>query len=212
MANELFSTATARSYDKEQLKSTTTYPDATITAKHAAIKTRFERIIGVALSSTAYTEYYDGDGTDTLYLNHHQPWADATPSPVTLTSVTIIATDNTETAFTTAELADVVKYPDKLVRRSGVFVSGNRNVKIVFTCGYTTVPEDIKQAALEVIIMSPPDGLVPSNVSGYATDGSDGQINWSKVKDPARGRWFGKEAVDAVLRYHRDIESLPGIS
>jgi hypothetical protein len=42
-------------------------------------------------------------------------------------------------------------------------------------------------------------------------DGTDGTINWSRVKDPARGRYYGNESIDAVLRYHRDLETLPGI-
>jgi hypothetical protein len=53
---------------------------------------------------------------------------------------------------------------------------------------------------------------VPVNVSSYATDGQDGQINWSKVKDESRGRYYGNNTVDEVLREHRSRETLPGIS
>ena len=212
MAGELFDVATARAFDKGQLSNTAVYLDAAITAKEIAIRAKFERIIGVALSAKAYTECYDGDGTSTLYLNHHMPWADATPSPVTLTSVTVIATDNTETAFTVAELANVVKYPHKLVRRSGSFPRGVRNIKVAYTAGYTTCPEDIKQAALQVLHLQPPDGLIPGSIPSMVIDGTDGTINWSRVKDSAKGRWYGNEAIDSVLRYHRDIETLPGIA
>jgi hypothetical protein len=207
----LFSLSEARTFDKAQLTNATTYPDATITAKEAAIRAKFERIIGVALITTASTEYYDGEGSDTLYLNHHMPWAAATPSSVTLTSVTVIATDNTETAFTATELADVVKYSNKLVRRSGTFTRGYRNIKVVYSHGYVTVPEDIKQAALLALLQQPPDGLVPSSVPFNAFEGADGTVNWSRVKDPARGRWYGTEAVDAVLREHQNIETVPAI-
>jgi hypothetical protein len=177
-----------------------------------AIRAKFERILGVALVTTTSTEYYDGDGTNVLVLAHHMPWADSTPSPVTLTSVTVIATDDTETAFTVAELADIVKYPDRLVRRSGTFTSGHRNIKVIYSHGYVNCPDDIKQAALQVIVSPPPDGLVPSPVSSYATEGMDGQINWARVKDPDRGRWYGNELVDGVLREHRSIETMPGIA
>lgn len=208
----LFSIAEARAYDKAALSSATVYPNDTISAKEIAIRAKFERIIGVSLTSTTSTEYYDGDGTDTLILSHHNPWAEATPRSVMLTSVTVIATDDTETAFTASELADVVKYPDRLVRRSGWFTSGNRNIKVVYTHGYTAVPDDIKQAALQVLLLAPPDGLVPSSAPSYAFEGSEGSINWARIKDPARGRWYGNELIDATLREHRSIETGLGIA
>lgn len=203
----MFSVTEARAFDKAQLANASTYTSATITAKEIAIRAHFERIIGVALVETACTEYYDGDGTGTLALAHHNPWAEATPRSVTLTSVTVIATDNTETAFTVAELADVVKYPDKLVRRSGTFTEGKRNIKVVYTVGYTTCPADIKIAALWACVQE----LMPTNVTSAVIDGSDGTVNWARIKDPARGRWYGNEAIDAVLREHRMIETLPGV-
>lgn len=208
----IFTVAEARAYDKRFLENTALYADAAITAKEVAIRVKFERVLGVALSATDYTEYYDGDGTDTLYLDHHNPWSEATPRPVTLTSVTVIDTDDAETDFTATELANVVKYPHKLVRRSGYFTIGHRNIKVVYTAGFTTVPDDIKQAALQVMVLPPPDGLIPSSVPSYATEGADGTINWSRVKDPARGRWYGHESIDAVLREHRHVETLPGIA
>lgn len=209
----IFTVAEARAFDKGQLGNAVTYPDAAITAKEIAIRAKFERIIGVALVTTASTEYYDGDGTNELYLGHHMPWSAPTPSPVTLTSVTVIAADGTETAFTVAELADVVRYPHKLVRRSGVFERGHRNIKVVYSHGYVNCPDDIKQAALQVAVLPPPDGLIPSPVTSYATGGSeDGGINWTRVKDPSRGRWYGHEHIDAVLREYRSIETLPGIA
>ena len=211
-ATTIFTVQNARAFDKAQLTSATTYPDATITAKEIVIRTRLERIIGVALIPTTYTEYYDGDGTDTLILAHHNPWAEATPRPVDLTSVTVIATDDTETAFTVAELANIVKYPDRLVRRSGYSTRGKRNIKVVYKVGYATCPDEIKQAALEVLVSPPPDGLIPTSVSSYAIEGADGNINWTRVKDPDRGRWYGKESIDAVLRDHRNIETLPGVA
>jgi len=207
----LFTESEARAYDKAQLSNPVTYPATAITTTEAAIRAKFERIIGVSLVSTTSTEYYDGDGTSELYLNHHMPFAEATPAPVSLTSVTVIATDDTETDFTASELADVVKYPHKLVRRSGVFTPGIRNIKVVYTHGYSTCPADIKNAALQALLLPPPDGIVPSSVPSMVIEGSDGAINWSRVKDPGRGRWYGNESIDSVLRYHRSIETLPGI-
>ncbi len=183
----LFSVSEARAFYRGELSSAVVYSDARISSKEADIRSKFERIIGAALTPTISTEYYDGDGTDTLYLTHHNPWAEATPRAVTLTSVTVIATDDTETAFTAAELADVVTYPHKLVRRSGVFERGVRNIKVVYTHGYETVPDDIKTAALHACVQE----LMPTNLPASVIDGAEGAINWSRVKDPGRGRWYG---------------------
>ncbi len=203
----LFSVAEARAFDKAQLTSVSLYSDATITAKEITIRAKFEREIGVALAPTASTEYHDGDGTDTLYLDHHNPRAVSTPSPLTVSSITVIATDDTETAFTATELADVVKYSNKLVRRSGTFTRGSRNILVVYTHGYTTPPDDLKTAALYAVAQE----LIPTSVPSSVIDGSDGQINWLRTKDPERGRWYGNEAIDAVLREHRNHETLLGI-
>ena len=204
----IFSIAEARAFDKGQLSNTTTYAEGTITAQEAAIRAKFERIIGVALSATATTEYHDGDGTDTLYLMHHNPWAAATPAAVTLSGLTFIADDGSETALTESQLAAVVKYPHKLALRRGTFPAGLRNIKVVYTHGYATAPADIKTAALRACVQE----LVPTSVPSSVIDGTDGTINWSRVKDPERGRWYGNESIDAVLREHRAVETLPGVS
>jgi hypothetical protein len=208
----LFTVAEARLFDKIQLNSATTYPSGTISAKEVVIRADFESIIGVALVPTTSTEYYDGDGSRELYLSHHNPFSEATPRAVTVTSITVIATDDTETAFTSAELSDVVKYPHKLYRRSGTFTYGRRNIKVVYTHGYTAAPDNIKGAALQVLLMSPPDGIVPSSIPSSAIGGMDGTINWARIKDPDRGRWYGHEIVDGVLRRHRAIETPLGIA
>ena len=204
----IFSIAEARAFDKGQLSNVTSYPDATITAQEAAIRAKFERVIGVALSATETTEYHDGDGSSTLYLMHHNPWAASTPAAVTLSGLTFVAGDGSETELTESQLAAVVKYPHKLVLRNGTFPAGWRNIKVVYTHGYTAVPADIKTAALRACVQE----LVPTSVPSSVIDGTDGTINWSRVKDPERGRWYGNESIDAVLREHRAIETLPGVS
>lgn len=204
----LFTVAEARDFDKALLKSGTIFPDADISTKEAEIRAKFERIIGVALTPTVATEYRDGTGAAELYLGRHNPWAEPTPRPVSVTSITIIDTDGTETSFTESELADVVAYPHKLVRRSGRFPVGHRNIKVVYTHGYTTPPADIKTAALHACVQE----LVPTSLPPSVVDGGDGQINWTRVKDPARGRWYGNESVDAVLREHRAVELPIGVA
>ena len=61
-APALFTVAQARAFDKGQLANGATFPDAVIAAEEAAIRAKFERIIGIALSPTVGTEYHDADG------------------------------------------------------------------------------------------------------------------------------------------------------
>jgi hypothetical protein len=202
----LFTVAEARAYDKKWLQDPTIYPDAVITAKEIAVRERFERIIGVALSATVSTEYYDGTDSDELVLLHHNPRAEASARPVTVASMSTVDAAGTETAFTADELAAVIKYPGRLVLRYGEFEEGRQNVKVVYTHGYVAAPEDLKMAALQVLMLPPPDGLVPSAAPSAAYEGTEGQIKWSRVKDSSRERWYGNEIIDSVLREHRGME------
>jgi hypothetical protein len=162
----------------------------------------------VALSPTITTEYHDGspssewDDGHTIWLDWHNPWAVTTPLPVDLTSLSTIWPDGTEVAFTADVLSKVVCYPHKLISRYHYLPRGYRNIKVVYTHGYVTPPADIVTAALLACIQE----LVPSSIPSSVIDGSDGNIKWSRVKDPERGRWYGNEAIDAVLREHRAFE------
>lgn len=204
----LFTVAEARAFDKALLANSAVFKDDAISTEETEIRAKFERIIGVALTPTATTEYRDGTGSRELYLGHHNPWAEATPRGLTVASITIIDTSGAESSFAEAELAAVVKYPHKLVRRSGRFPVGYRNVKVVYTHGYAAPPADIKTAALHACVQE----LVPTSLPSSVIDGGDGQINWSRVKDPGRGRWWGNESIDAVLREHRALETPRGIA
>jgi hypothetical protein len=206
----LFTVTEARTYDNA-LANETAYPSPDIEAKEIAIRVKFERVIGVALEPTTLTEYCDGNGSDTLFLAHHNPWSEPNPRPVTVTSVSLVAVDGTETAFAADELAVIVAYDNKLIRRSG-WPHGRRNIKVVYTHGYVEAPDDIKGAALVALCLPKPDGLKPVYVPGTAYEGDMDGIRWSRVKDPDRGRWYGHEGVDAVLREHRAVETLPGIA
>jgi hypothetical protein len=205
----LFTVAEARAFGKGELKESGAFSvsDATITAFEVAIRREFELIIGVALSATASIEYYDGDGSDELRLNHHNPRRESSPRPLTVSGISIVDEDGVETPFTAGELAAVIKYPEKIALRQDVFEEGRQNVKVTYTHGYVTAPDDIKQAAMRVMLLQPPDGLVPGSAPDDAYEGSEGGVKWSRVKDPERGRWYGNENIDGTLRKHRSVEA-----
>lgn len=92
----------------------------------------FNTECGRKLKARAYTEYYDGNGRSSLFLNNY---------PVTSTGVTVTI-DETR-AFTTdyqVTSTDVIVSTDKgLVRLDGwTFQAGTANVKVEYSAGYST--------------------------------------------------------------------------
>lgn len=101
-----------------------------------------ERYIGRQIKSREYTEYYDGDGTDQLLVNH---WP--------IISVASLH-DDPDRAFTSETLIDSTDYNIyanegmiRLFNDEGVFVTGEQNIKLVYTAGYATIPDDLELAA-----------------------------------------------------------------
>ena len=107
-----------------------------------------ESYTGRRFVSTARTEYYDGDGTDTLCLAQYP-----------ITAVSSLNIDNNRSF---ASLTDIdVSTSLQIAKESGIitlwnyastFTAGIGNVKIVYTAGYTsaTCPWDLKLAVLKL--------------------------------------------------------------
>ena len=96
-----------------------------------------EQYLGVTMINTSYSEYYDGNGTDCLFLKHY---------PIgTITTLTIDSTAQVENT-------DFYKYADegKIKLKSGVFTKDIHNVYIVYTAGWgatrSAVPKPLKLA------------------------------------------------------------------
>jgi len=94
--------------------------------------------------SREYTEYYDGDGSDTLFMNQY---------PVsTITSIN----DDQDWLWsdTTVINSNYYRIVDSryIVMKNNLFTVAKQSVKAVYTAGFTTTPEDINNAcATEVI-------------------------------------------------------------
>jgi hypothetical protein len=90
--------------------------------------------IGVTAINSSYTEYHDGDGSNTLFLRHFPV--------VTMTSLVIDTS--------TIAAADYHLYSDEGYIKYDYFTSGDRNVVATFTAGWgaarANVPESIKLA------------------------------------------------------------------
>ena len=98
------------------------------------------------LKSRALTEYYSGDGSNTLLTDQY---------PITALTNVYDDLDRVYGSDTEIDSDDLAIMPQglayKIIYDGGTFTSGVRNIKIVYTAGYTTIPYDLQQACLEII-------------------------------------------------------------
>jgi hypothetical protein len=97
------------------------------------------------LISTSRTEYYDGDGTDTLLLKAY---------PITTVATVYVDPDRDYESTDLLDSGDYVYYGmDGTVKTDGaLFSSGNKSVKITYTGGYTSIPYDLQLAIKELVM------------------------------------------------------------
>jgi len=99
------------------------------------------------LKSRTLTEHYSGDGTNELFTNQY---------PITtLTSVH----DDLARAYgsdTLVDSDDLAIMPNdlayKIVYDGGAFSKGIKNLKVVYIAGYITIPWDLAQAVIEIVM------------------------------------------------------------
>jgi hypothetical protein len=99
-----------------------------------------KRFLGRSLESTSYTERLDGNGRDFIRLANYPV--------ISVTSVNVDAgwdfdPDNDEDAedyYLDAE-------PGLIFHTTGVWSEGRRNIKVVYSAGYATLPKDVVHAA-----------------------------------------------------------------
>lgn len=159
-----------------------------------SVSLRFNLETGRKLKARSWTEYYDGDGGDDLYLNN---W----PLSSTSVTVTIDANRAYTTDLTVAGTDLMLTTESARVRLDDdAFDEGTRSVKVVYSAGYSTSDaHDLTMAAKEFL------GLMwnrytKKDMIGIRTDGHEGgsrtyenDLPWSvkKVLDLYRDRRFG---------------------
>lgn len=105
----------------------------------------FHKYCGVEqFKSRQYTEYYDGEGTSILF-----------PFKTPILSVSSIY-DDADWEYGSDSLIDSGSYKviDKrrIVNKDNVFNKGRQNIKITYTAGYDSIPDDIKLACIREIL------------------------------------------------------------
>lgn len=195
-SSTLFSIAEARAFDRAQLASDTTYPDATITAAETRIRAELTDICQVYFVPTSTSEWHDGDGTAEIILDERE---------VTAVTACVIY-DSSRTVSETFDDDDILdlaidSWGRATRRRNGTFLTGHKNIHVTYSHGYATVPEDIKRAALIVLV----NQLCPQNMGDRTVSWSSGGNSFEfPAQDGARGRWYGlPEVYDIIRRYNR---------
>lgn len=119
-----------------------TTEDALLTVLTERVSQQIETYCDRIFTSAEYTEYYDGDRREFLYTNQYP-----------ITSVSGIWNDATWTwgADTLVAAADyrVSTNGRRVILKTGYFSDYTENVKVIYTGGYTTIPADLVQAAVE---------------------------------------------------------------
>jgi hypothetical protein len=116
--------------------------DALIETLIDAVSTMFVSYCGRGFESATYTEYYSGnDYPNTVYTNNF---------PIITVSGIY---DDTSWTFGSDTLISGSNYmvdDISITLLPGyVFSAGKKNIKVIYTAGYSTIPSDIKQACIE---------------------------------------------------------------
>ncbi len=154
--------------------------------------------LGRCLSEDTYTEYYDGTGLSYLQLRQGPL--------VSVTSVDYITYGGTTSR---TETTDTVNEGDRLERGlrsegwtllgglemvAGFWLTGRRNVKVVYTAGYATIPESIVRAATELAVRD----FVLRTVKGLQQESTENAITTVVPRTPAE---LAQLVDDAISPY-----------
>lgn len=129
-----------------------------------AVSHEFNSRTGRLLKARTLTEYYDGNGKSSLYLNQYPIRSQSSSIDVRVLSYRNDHNSAT-TEFTTAYKVPssylvVYSSEGRIQRTDGAFTFGNRNVKVVYIAGYavgetstssTSIPADLRNAVHEQI-------------------------------------------------------------
>ena len=97
------------------------------------------------LVSTSRTEYYDGDGSDTLLLRAY---------PISTVASVYVDTERSYASTDLLDSGDYVYYSmDGTIKTDGsLLASGNKSIKVTYTGGYSTIPYDLQLAIKELVM------------------------------------------------------------
>jgi len=130
---------------------TTTADDAAITALITQASGQIEQYCNRTFAQAAYTETRNGRDTETLYMRQ-QPIVSV--QSLTIDGITIQASPDTRSygyVFDDAQLylRGTARGP---YGQPGRFVRGFQNITVAYTAGFQTIPADVVQACVELVL------------------------------------------------------------
>ena len=102
----------------------------------------FETYCGRSFVQETFTEYYDGDGMNQIFLDHY---------PVQ--SITSLH-DDSDWVWGSDTLIASSNYrimDERSIVYDGMFSTSRQSVKVVYVAGYSTIPTDLKQVCIEEV-------------------------------------------------------------
>ncbi len=164
---------------KEYLKITGTSQDALLTKIASRAQEILEGYLSRKIEQATYTEKHDGG--EPLILVKNRP---------------IISVTSLKDNGVTVDASKYVVYNESgiVALKSGYFTSGLQKVEITYDAGYATVPELIKEAALEIAMLIYKD--IDAGEGRFGKTGvsvpQTGNLNFIRQLNPATRLGLGK--------------------
>jgi len=193
VGNALFEIHELRAF-RSGLDNENTYTADEIRDARDAATQVLEQAAQVAFATRRTVQTLSGDNTTRLMLPHVKITA--------LHSATVYGEDTgvdlVDDALDGTELADVEIDYDAgvLVRTSGVWPRGHRNIVVDYEHGYENTPGPVKRAAMLLAVEALVPSALPPRATAQSTDLGDFRIS---LANPDAGRDTGIPEVDAVI-------------
>lgn len=187
-ATELVSTSELRAY----IQAPTGY-DTVLASIKASVEQWVKTYCRDPFLVAARTEYHDGNGQSVLRLKHF---------PITDLSSINIDGDRLFADATLVDEDDIIESDESAAQgyvelKGGTFPVGQKNVKVVYSAGHSTIPADIKHAVL--IMCAREFMLQDKKLTGQTSQNlGDKTINLNLEEIP-RNAW------DILQRYQRPL-------
>ena len=104
---------------------------------------------------TTIIDFYSTDKTETFDILYHEDFVQLTESPVR-TDETITVSERTSESGSYSTLTENTDYfvdtkTDSIIRLKKAFPAGRGSVQVVYKAGYSSTPEDLKLAVIDLV-------------------------------------------------------------
>lgn len=154
----------------------------------------FESYCHLPIKEQSFLGYYDGDGTDTLFLNNY---------PIISVSSVKYRLSPSESYSNSISVSNFSVYDYKIVSHLNIFPYGNLSVEIKYNAGYSIVPYDIQECAIEATAIIVKESFAGTSDSFNVTDSRLGKSNRN-----IEGTVGGSETFIDISDKHKQVLDL----